>query len=88
MKKSKFTDSQVMEALKRAEAGVAVPEICRELGISSATFYKWRSKYGGMDTPMISRMKELELENARLKKMYAEERLKAEILKEAMAKKW
>ena len=88
MKKSKFTDSQVMEALKRAEAGVAVPEICRELGISSATFYKWRAKYGGMDTPMISRMKELELENVRLKKMYAEERLKAEILKEAMAKKW
>lgn len=88
MKKSKFTDSQVMEALKRAEAGLAVPELCREMGISSATFYKWRSKYGGMDTPMISRMKELELENARLKKMYAEERLKAEILKEAMAKKW
>jgi putative transposase len=88
MKKSKFTDSQIMEGLKRAEAGVAVPEICRELCISSATFYKWRAKYGGMDTPMISRMKELELENARLKKMYAEERLKAEILKEAMAKKW
>jgi putative transposase len=88
MKKSKFTDSQMMEALKRVEAGLAVPEICRELGISSATFYKWRSKYGGMDTPMISRMKELEQENARLKKMYAEERLKAEILKEAMAKKW
>lgn len=88
MKKSKFTDSQVMEALKRVEAGLAVPEICRELGISSATFYKWRAKYGGMDTSMISRMKELELENTRLKKMYAEERLKAEILKEAMAKKW
>jgi len=88
MKKSKFTDSQIMEGLKRAEAGVAVPEICRELCISSATFYKWRAKYGGMDTPMISRMKELELENTRLKKMYAEERLKAEILKEAMAKKW
>lgn len=88
MKKSKFSDSQIMEALKRAEAGLAVPELCRELGISSATFYKWRAKYGGMDTPMISRMKELELENARLKKMYAEERLKAEILKDAMAKKW
>lgn len=88
MKKSKFSDSQIMEGLKRAEAGLAVPELCRELGISSATFYKWRAKYGGMDTPMISRMKELELENARLKKMYAEERLKAEILKEAMAKKW
>lgn len=88
MKKSKFTDSQVMEALKRVEAGLAVPEICRELGISSATFYKWRAKYGGMDTSMIARMKELELENTRLKKMYAEERLKAEILKEAIAKKW
>ena len=88
MKKSKFTDRQIMEALKRVEVGLAVPELCRELGISSATFYKWRAKYGGMDTPMISRMKELELENARLKKMYAEERLKAEILKEAMAKKW
>ncbi len=87
MKKSKFTDSQIMEALKRAESGLAVPELCRELGISSATFYKWRAKYGGMDTSMIARMKELELENARLKKMYAEERLKAEILKEAMAKK-
>ena len=88
MKKSKFTDSQVMEALKRVESGLAVPELCREIGISSATFYKWRAKYGGMDTPMISRLKELEQENARLKKMYAEERLKAEILKEAMAKKW
>ena len=88
MKKSKFTDSQIMESLKQAESGLAVPEICRDLGISSATFYKWRAKYGGMDTSMITRMKELELENARLKKMYAEERLKAEILKEAMAKKW
>lgn len=88
MKKSKFTDSQIMEALKRVEAGLAVSEICRELGISAATFYKWRAKYGGMDTSMMARMKELEQENARLKKMYAEERLKAEILKDAMAKKW
>ena len=62
--------------------------MCRELGISSATFYKSRAKYGGMDTSMMSRMKELEAENARLKKMYAEERLKADILQEAMAKKW
>ena len=88
MKKSKFTDSQIMDALKRVEAGLSVPEICRELGISSATFYKWRAKYGGMDTSLMARMKELEQENARLKKMYAEERLKADILKEAMAKKW
>ncbi len=88
MKKSKFSDSQIMEAIKRVESGVTVPEICRELGISTALFYRWRAKYGGMDTAMISRMKELEAENARLKKMYAEERLKAEVLKEAMVKKW
>lgn len=88
MKRSKFTDSQIMEALKRVDAGLAVPEICRELGISTATFYKWRAKYGGMDTSMIARMKELEAENTRLKKMYIEEKLKAEIVTEALAKKW
>lgn len=88
MKQSKFSDSQIMGALKRAEAGLGVPEICRELGISTATFYKWRARYGGMDTSMMARLKELEAENTRLKKMYAEERLKADILKEAMAKKW
>jgi len=88
MKRSKFTDSQIMEALKRVDASLAVPEICRELGISTATFYKWRAKYGGMDTSMMARMKELEAENARLKKMYIEEKLKAEILNEAITKKW
>jgi putative transposase len=88
MKTSKFTDSQIVDALKRVEAGLAVPELCRELGISSATFYKWRAKFGGMDVSMMNRMKELETENARLKKMYAEERLKAEILQEAITKKW
>jgi putative transposase len=88
MKRSKFTDSQIMDALKRVDAGLAVPEVCRELGISTATFYKWRAKYGGMDTSMMARMKELEAENARLKKMYIEEKLKAEILNEAITKKW
>ena len=87
MKTSRFSESQIMEALRRAEAGVAVADLCREMGISSATFYRWRAKFGGMDTSMISRMKELELENAWLKELYAEERLKAEILKEAMAKR-
>ena len=87
MKRSKFTDSQIMDTLKRAEAGLAVPDLCRELGISSATFYKWRAKFGGMDTSMMSRMKELEDENRRLKKMYLEERLKAEIATEYLAKK-
>lgn len=77
-----------MAVLQRVEVGLPVHEICRELGISSATFYKWRAKFGGMDTSMVARMKELEIENARLKKMYAEERLKAEILNEALTKKW
>ena len=75
-----------MDALKRVDAGLAVPELCRELGISSVTFYKWRAKYGGMDVSMIARLKELEAENTRLKKMYAEERLKAEILQESIKK--
>ena len=87
MKRSKFTDSQIMDALKRVDAGLAVPDVCRELGISSATFYKWRAKYGGMDTSMMARMKELEAENARLKKMYIEEKLKAEIVTEGPRKK-
>lgn len=88
MKKSRFTDSQIIEAINRVEAGLAVPELCRELGISSATFYKWRSRYGGMDVSMMARMKELEAENARLRKMYVEEKLKAQIVSEALEKKW
>jgi len=88
MKRSKSTDSQIMEALKRVDAGLAVPDVCRELGISIATFYKWRAKYGGMDTSMTAKIKELEAVNARLKKMYIEEKLKAEILNEAITKKW
>lgn len=88
MKRSRFTDSQIIEAINRVESGLAVPELCRELGISSATFYKWRSKYGGMDVSLMARMKELEAENARLRKMYVEEKLKAEIVTEALEKKW
>ena len=74
--------------MKQAEAGTPVPQLCSEHGMSSATFYKWRSKYGGMDASLMARMKELEDENRRLKKMYVEERLKAEIMQEALAKKW
>ena len=88
MKKSRFTDSQIMDALKRVEAGLSVPEVCRELGISAATFYKWRAKFGGMDASLMARMKELEEENRRLRKMYVEEKLKAEAVAEALAKKW
>ncbi len=65
-----------------------MPELCREHGMSNATFYKWRSRYGGMDTSMIARLKELEEENRQLKKIYAEERLKSELRKEALEKKW
>ena len=88
MKTSRFTDSQIMAVWKEAEAGVVVPERCRTHGIRSATFYKWRAKFGGMDVPLIARMKELEDENRRLKKMYAEAQLSTDLLREALAKKW
>jgi putative transposase len=88
MKKSRFSDSQILAVLKQAEAGTPVANLLREHGISGATFYKWRAKYGGMDASLMARMKELEDENRRLKKMYAEEKLKAEIVKEALEKKW
>ena len=88
MKASRFSDSQIIAILRQAEIGSPVPELCREHGISSATFYKWRSKFGGMDASLMGRLKELEDENRRLKKMYAEERLKAEIVQEALQKKW
>ena len=88
MRKSKLTDSQIMNSVKRVKAGFGVFDICREIGISTSTFYKWRAKYGGIDDSMMSRMKELEEENRRLKKMYLEEKLKAEIVSEALEKKW
>ncbi len=88
MKKSRYSDSQIINILNQAEAGTPVAELCREHGMSDATFYKWRAKFGGMDVSMMTRLKELEEENRRLKKMYAEERLKAEILNEATTKKW
>ena len=88
MKKSQYSDSQILAILKQAESGTPVPVLCREHGMSSATFYIWRAKFSGMDASMMKRMKELEDENRRLKKMYAEERLKAEMVTEAMAKKW
>ena len=69
MKKSRYTDSQILSILKQAEAGTPVPDLCREHGMSSASFYKWRAKYGGMDASLMSRLKELEEENRQLKKM-------------------
>lgn len=88
MKSSQYTDSQIIKILEAAQGGMPIPELCREHRMSRATFYKWRAKYGGMDVPMMQRVKELEAENKRLKKMYAEERLKADILQESLSKKW
>ncbi len=87
MKKSRFTAAQIMAVLRQAEGGVPVPELCREHGISSASFYKWRAKYGGMDASMMSQMKALEDENRRLRRMYADLSMQADLLKEALGKK-
>lgn len=88
MKKSKFTDSQILSILKQHEAGVPVTDLAREHGVSTALIYQWRSKYGGLDASMMKELKELRAENARLKKMYAEERLKAEIRQEVIEGKY
>ena len=88
MKTSRYSDSQIISILKQAESGTPVSELCRTHVMSSASFYKWRAKYGGMDASMMSRMKELEAENTRLKKMYAEVQLQNDVIKEAMEKKW
>ena len=88
MKKSRYTDSQIINILKQAEAGTPVPDLCREHGMSSASFYKWRAKYGGMDASLMTRMKELEAENNRLTKMYADVQLQNDVIKEAIEKKW
>jgi putative transposase len=86
MKKTRFTEPQIIAILKKQEAGVKVSDICRENGISDATFYNWKAKYGGMDVNELKRVKQLEQENARLKKMYAELSLVHEALKDAVAK--
>ena len=88
MKTSRFSDAQIIAILKQAQSGTPVPELCRQHTISSATFYKWRSKYGGMDASLMSQLRELQDENRRLKKLYAAAQLSADLLKEAMAKKW
>ena len=88
MKKPRYSETQIFKILKEAEAGTSVPELCRTYGMSSASFYKWRAKYGGMEASHMARLKELEDENRRLKKMYADSQMDNEILREAMSKKW
>ena len=87
MKNGRFSDAQIMGVLKQAEGGVAVSELCREHGMSSASFYKWRAKFGGMDASMVSQMKSMAEENRRLKRIYAEMSMQNDLLKEALGKK-
>ena len=87
MRKSRFTETQIMSVLKQSEAGMAVVELCRQHAISNATFYKWRAKYGGMDASMIAGTRAIQEENRRLKKMFAELSMQNELLKEALGKK-
>ena len=88
MKNGRFSDAQIMGILKQAESGVPVSELCREHGMSGASFYKWRAKFGGMDASMVSQMKAMADENCRLKRMYAEMSMQNDLLKEALGKKW
>lgn len=87
MKKSRFSEQKIIAVLKQAEAGVKVSELVRKLGISEATFYNWKAKYGGLDASQLRRLKELEGENAKLKKMYAELSLTHHALQDAVEKK-
>ena len=87
MKNGRYSDVQIMAVLKQAEGGVPVSELCREHGMSSASFYKWRAKFGGMDASLMSEMKDMAEENRRLKRMYAEMSMQNDLLKEALGKK-
>ncbi len=84
MKTFKYSDSSIINILKQAEAGTPVPNLCREHGMSTATSYKWKSNYSGMDLSLMTHLKELEAENARLQRMYADERLKSDVLQDAL----
>jgi putative transposase len=88
MKKSQFTESQIVAAIKKQEAGTSVKEISRELGISDATFYNWKAKYGGMEVSEVKRLKEVEAELAQFKRMYADVSFQLDAAKALLAKKW
>jgi putative transposase len=88
MKRQRFTEEQIIAVLKEQEAGAKAADLCRKHGISEATFYNWKAKYGGMEVSEAKRLKALEDENARLKKLLAEQMLDAAALRELLAKKW
>lgn len=88
MKKSRFSDTQIVHALKEYEAGMSVADICRELGVNKQTFYNWNKKYGGMESQDVKRLKELEEENGKLKQMYAELAMDNKVLKDVISKKF
>ena len=87
MKQSRYSESRIVGILKEADAGVMVKEICRKYGISDATYYKWKSKYGGLEMSDVRRLRELEAENAKLKRMYADLSLENDALKDLISKK-
>ena len=86
--KKRFTEEQIIKAIKQHEAGAKVDDLCRELGISAGTFYNWRSKYAGLEVNEAKRLKALELENNKLKKLLAERMLEVEAMKDVLSKKW
>ncbi len=88
MKRKRFTEEQIIKALKQHESGVKVADICRSLGIVEQTFYRWKSKFGGMDVSEAKRLKALEEENAKLKRMLADQMLENAAIKDALSKKW
>lgn len=88
MKRSKFSESQILKAIRENEKGRSVHDLCRELGVNNGTFYNWRKKYAGMDLSQVKRLKELETENKRLKQMYADVSMDNVILKDVLSKKF